>query len=99
MSRNICIRNQGLLAFYISLHVFAEGIRTVAVHGHLADQCAHASLLIQVHQLAGALGMYGAEDDAAHGAEQPLGMQEAAIHALGIVDVGILRLLGESVVL
>ena len=43
--------------------------------------------------------MDGAEDDTAHGAEEPLGVQEAAVHALGIVDVGIFRLLREGVVL
>ena len=43
--------------------------------------------------------MDGAEDDATHGAEEPLGMQKASIHALGILDIGIFRLLREGVVL
>ena len=43
--------------------------------------------------------MYGSEDDAAHGAEQPLRVQETAVHTFGIGHVGIFRLLGEGVVL
>ena len=43
--------------------------------------------------------MYCTEDDTTHGAKEPLGMQEAAIHALSIICVGIFRLLGECIVL
>lgn len=81
------------------LHVFAEVVGTVAVHGHLAYQCSHASFLIELHQQTRTLRMDGAEDARAHRAEEPLGMQEAAVHTLSIPHVGIFRLLGEGVLL
>ena len=43
--------------------------------------------------------MDGTEDARAHRAEEPLGMQEAAVHTLSIPHVGIFRLLGEGVLL
>ena len=87
------------MAFNVGVDVLTEGLGTVTVHSHLAHHSAHAGLLIQSHEDTRALSMYGAEDDAAHSAEEPLGMQEAAIHPLGILRVGIFRLLGEGVVL
>ena len=87
------------MPFNVGIDVFAECVGAVAVHGDFADHGAHACLLIEVHELAGAVGMDGGKDDAAHGAEEPLGVDEAAVHALGIRHVGIFRLLGEGVVL
>ena len=91
--------DERLLACNVGVDFFREGVGTVAVHAHLADHSAHASLLVELHEHAGAVGMHGGEDDTAHGAKEPLGVDEAAIHALGIVDVGIFRLLRERVVL
>ena len=87
------------MAFNVGLDILAEGFRTVAVHGHLTDHSAHAGLLIQLHEDTCALGMYGAEDDAAHSAEEPLGVQKTTIHPLGILRIGIFRFLGEGIVL
>ena len=92
-------RNQSFVTFDGCFNVFAECVRTVAVHGHLAYQGTHAGFLIQFHQQTGTFRMDGAENATAHGAKKPLGVKEMAVHFLGIMSVGILRLFGEGVIL